>query len=303
MSSTAATEMLSRWAIELGALFLRRSPSERGRYRIASALLPRLRQIGPRMGARIVRTRYGFRFRTDLADWLGQYVYLTGVYEPPTAALFAEFIKKGDTVLDIGANAGFFTLLSASLAGQTGRVVAFEPIPSVRDGLLANIGLNAFRNIEVVGKAVADKPATLTIYEGPAGHKGISSLRPLDSASRALTIDALALDEITDQLGRVSLIKIDVEGAEMLALLGMQRLVERDRPSFIVEFTDAYLKGLGHSAPQMAEWFVSRGYRIFRIDDGALVEFEPAAAARPDQYNVLACQTLPPRLAKQAVFR
>lgn len=95
-------DFLKRRAIGVGAMYLRHSPWLRGRYRISSILLPWLRRLGPSMGKRIVQTRYRFRFHADLADWLGQYVYLNGVYEPPTAAVFAELIKPGDSVLMSG---------------------------------------------------------------------------------------------------------------------------------------------------------------------------------------------------------
>ena len=100
------------------------------------------------MGKRVVHTRYHFRFHADLTDWLGQYVYLTGICEPPTAALFAHLVKPGNTMLDVGANVGFFSLLCAGLTGSSGRVIPFEPIPSVRESLRANIALNDLHQVE-----------------------------------------------------------------------------------------------------------------------------------------------------------
>ena len=296
-------DFLKRRAISVGAMYLRHSPWLRGRYRIGSTLLPWLRRLGPSMGKRMVQTRYHFRFHADLADWLGQYVYLTGGYEPPTAALFADLVKPGNTVLDVGANAGFFSLLCAVLTGASGRVIAFEPIPVVRTSLAANIALNDFHQIEVIPKAVSDVAATLTIYEGPEGHKGISSLRPLESASNKLTIEAIALDDIASEIGKVNCVKIDVEGAEMRALMGMEKLVERDRPYFIIEFTDAYLKGFGHTVYQMARWLRVRGYQLYRIEEQGLILLNLSAPGLPDQYNVLACQTLPARLVPRVLHQ
>lgn len=253
------------------------------------------------MGKRTVRTRYRFRFHADLADWLGQYVYLTGTYEAPTAALFVHLVKPGNTVLDVGANAGFFSLLCASLVGPPGRVIAFEPIPSVQANLMANIAQNDFRQIEVIPKVVSDMAGTLTIYEGPEGHKGISSLRSLNSTSDTLTIEAIALDDITPEIGKVNCIKIDVEGAEMRVLFGMEKLVERDRPTLIIEFTDAYLQSFGHSVSQMMEWLLVRRYELYRIEEEGLIPLDLSIPGLPNQYNVLACQTLPTGLAKRVL--
>lgn len=289
--------LLKRTAIVAGAAFLRRSPFERGRYRLATSLLPWLRELGASMAPRIVRTRYGFLFGADLADWLGQYVYLTGLYEPPTAALFVHLVKPGSTVVDIGANAGFFSLLSAKLVGPKGKVVAFEPIPSVRERLLENIALNGYCQIDVREVAVSDKAGSLTMYEGPAGHKGISSLRPLKQLTSTLVVEVVALDQLAGQIGKIDFIKIDVEGAEMLALFGMRQLLQRDHPYLIIEFTDDLLGSFGHSVSQMAEVLTALGYRLYRVTDDGLFRLDPNGLGLPLQYNVLACREVPAALS------
>jgi len=210
------------------------------------------------------------------------------VYEPPTTKLFVDIIKRGDIVLDVGANVGFFSLLSSSLVGEHGKVYAFEPIPSVRDKLIANIKINKFNNIEVIPKAASDQAGATKIYEGPEGHKGISSLRPLDSASQCITIETVPLDNMADVFGRVGLIKIDVEGAELLALKGMSKIISRDHPNLIIEFTDSYLKSFGHSTRQMADWLTQKGYQLYRIDDAGVTPLALSSDSIPDQYNVLA---------------
>lgn len=266
---------------------------EKGRYRMISLLLPWLRLLGPEWGKRIIKTQYGFRFTADLADWLGQYVYLTGAYEPPTSDIFFKIIKPGDTVIDIGANVGYFSLLSAKLTGEKGKVYALEPILSVRENLISNILLNDYNNIRVIPKAASATAARLTIYEGPEGHKGVSSLRPLSTASRELTIEAIALDDLIEEMGTVNFIKIDVEGAEMRALLGMKKIINKDHPSFIIEFTDSYLKSFGDSASQMAEWLNTHGYQLYRIEEEGLLQLDFSDPTLPGQYNVLATQVSP----------
>lgn len=292
-----------RMIIALGAWYLRHTPFVWGRYRITAILLPWLRQLRSTLGTKFIWTRYHFRFQADLGDWLGQRVYLTGIYEPPTTVLFTHLIQPGDTILDIGANVGYFSLLYARLTGAQGQVIAFEPIPSVRGILEQNIKLNDFKQIEIIPKAVSNQSTTLTIYEGPEDHKGTSSLRALDSASRSLSIESIAIDDLLILIDKVNLIKIDVEGAEMQALLGMERLVERDHPNFVIEFTEAYLESFGHSVGQMAEWLFVRGYKLYRIEDVGLIplrlsEFD----GLPDQYNVLACQNLPAGLVERRLW-
>lgn len=295
-------DALKRRLISLAALILRHSPFERGRYRITSTVLPWLRRLGPAMGVRVVHTRFRFLFQADLADWLGQYVYLTGVYEPATSAMFEHLLEPGECMLDVGANAGFFSLLCAKLVGPGGRIFAFEPIPSVRQRLEANIALNGVRNVRVMGVAVSDRPAQLTMFEGPDGHKGISSLRPLAQASGTLMVQTVALDDMCEEIeGPVRCIKIDVEGAEMLALLGMQKLLVRDHPYLIIEFTDESLRSFGHSARQMADWLAALGYSLYRIEEPGLIPLELEQPNLPRQYNVLAGRSLPATLQAMIV--
>jgi FkbM family methyltransferase len=261
-----------------------------------------MRRLGPSMGTRLVRTRFGFRFQADLADWLGQYVYLTGEYEPLTAALFEHLLGPGDTMLDVGANAGFFSLLCARLVGPDGRVFAFEPIPSVRRQLEANIALNDARQARVKAVAASDRTGTLTMFEGPEGHKGISSLRPLSESSGKLEVQTVAIDDLDNEIGGpIRCVKIDVEGAEMLALLGMQKLLARDRPYLIVEFTDASLRSFGHSVRQMAGWLADREYSVFRIEEPGLIPLNPDDPSLPWQFNVLAVPSLPASLMGRVV--
>lgn len=278
---------LTRSAIRLVAFYLRWTPLMRGRWRLISFALPGLRREGRAMGRRIVRCRHGFRFNADLGDWLGQYVYLMGVYEPPTAEVISALIEPGDTVLDVGANAGFFTLLASRRAGSQGKVLAFEPIPGVRAALQANLDLNRVRNVTVFDRAASDRSGVITIYEGPEGHKGLSSLRPLERASRKLEIQALAIDDLLAELPPVRFVKIDVEGAELSALIGMQALIRRDRPYLVIEFTDQYLRGFGHSGEMLGQWLSDQGYTLFEISDTGLSALTGPVEGLPKQFNAL----------------
>lgn len=130
--------LVTRFQLALAAAYLRYSPLDLGKWRLFSHFLARLRAHGDTLGERRARTRYGFRFKADLGDWLGQYVYLTGHHEPATARIIAHLLGPGDTFIDVGANSGFFTLLAASRVGPTGRVYAFDPLPSMRRRLQAS---------------------------------------------------------------------------------------------------------------------------------------------------------------------
>lgn len=279
--------VITRSALALAAAYMRRLPVKQGRWRLIDYFLPRLRAKGSMLGERVVRTRYGFFYKADLGDWLGQYVYLTGCYEPPTARVIADRLRPGDIFVDVGANSGFFTLLASIRVGAAGKVWAFEPVSSMRGRLQTNLTLNGIHNVVVHDVAVSNASGECVFHEGPSGHKGVSSLRAIDNEAKSFTVTTRPLDEIIPETSTVKLIKIDVEGAEQLVVEGMRRLVARQRPDIIIEVTDQYLAAFGHRAETLCRSLCDMGYAMYRIEEDHLVRMQPAEAHAIPQYNAL----------------
>lgn len=277
----------SALAVETVALYLRRTPFVRGRWRLVRACLPMLRRIGGGMGERIVRTRHGFRLRVDLAEWIGQHIYLTGDYERPTARLIQALARQGSTVIDVGANIGFFTLLASRSVGRAGRVLAFEPVASTCTALRTNVTLDGAVNIAVHELALSNANGTAEIHEGPGRNKGLSSLRPLDETSGSRTVATAVFDDLGLADQPISLVKIDVEGAEQLVLEGMLRTLAKHRPHLIVEITERFLAAFGHSATSLCELLAPLGYRASEIIEEGIAALPADPASWPRQFNAL----------------
>lgn len=286
--------LLTRIGLSAASGYLRHSPLSVGRWRAIQRFLPLLRSDGSTLGERVVRTKYGFGYRADLGDWLGQYVYLTGVYEPPTARIIHALLDSGDTFIDVGANSGFFTLLGATRVGPTGKVLAFEPVPVMRKRLTDNVTMNQLGNVRIQDVALSNAPGSITLFEGPEGHKGTSSLRPLDNAATKIEVQTRPLDAYLDELDAVKLIKIDVEGAEQLVIEGMEAVIERYHPALIIEMTDDYLASFGHGAVALATKLTDCGYQMFCITPGGLSPMSPEQSAGEKQYNALFTTDQPP---------
>jgi len=290
--------ILSQISLGIGAAYLRKFPIKNGRWRLIKYFLPKLRAGGDKLGEKIVRTQYGFLYNADLGDWLGQYVYLTGCYEPPTARVIAALLNPADTFIDVGANSGFFTLLASHCVGPNGRVLAFEPVPSMRSRLQGNLSLNAAENVVIHDIALSNEAGEHLFHEGPPGHKGLSSLRSLTNEATSFSVKTMPLDDLLDDEFAVNLIKIDVEGAEQLVVNGMQQLLARQKPHIVIEVTDSYLAALGHNAVALCQSLCDLGYRMYRIADNALIPMEPDEAAKIDQYNAFfTCKSLPASLS------
>jgi FkbM family methyltransferase len=186
-------------------------------------------------------------------------------------AQLRKILRPGDTLLDIGANIGRMTVLGSRLVGDGGHVHAFEPNPKVISGLYRNIALNGCGNVTVWPQAVSDRIGTITFSMPVGTNSAWASIRELD-ADKSMRIDVpcLTIDSLIDRLPTVRLVKIDVEGAEFMALSGMKRLLERDHPHILLELSDAWLRELGASAQAVCDLFRGFGYSLYRLTrDGA----------------------------------
>jgi len=239
------------------------------------------------MEDRLVTTRSGFKMNVNLADWIGQHIYMTGTFEPSTAQLISSLLRDGDTMIDVGANIGYFTLLASRKVGPSGRVFAFEPVLSTCAALKKNLSLNRAANVVVQEIALSNFNGTITIYEGPARNKGLSSIRPIANASGQRPVPAAAFDSIDVCRGPIHLIKIDVEGAEQLVVEGMMECLSRYRPHLIIELTDGFLQQFGHSATSLSLKLRDLGYRMYEITNDGPISMPSEPTTWPRQFNAL----------------
>jgi len=199
--------------------------------------------------------------------------FLWGEYEPATTAVFMAMVTDGDVVVDVGAHWGYFTLLAATLCGERGRVFAFEPHPRNFDLLTKNIRVNRLTNVVAIQKAVANHTGTTKLFQArsTAGHS-LCSIPPEwrlagGPAKEAMVVDTVALDDFCAQSCVVPrLIKMDIEGAEPLALAGMRRLIERNPLLVLItEFNSSYLDA--KAAAAFLGQLTACGFDVGSIDD------------------------------------
>ena len=197
--------------------------------------------------------------------------FLWGEFEPATVAVFQRLLARGDIIIDVGAHWGYYTLLAATLCGDAGKVFAFEPHPKNYALLTRNIEANHLTNVQAFQRAVSDRSGEAVLFE--AWFTGGHSLRALSGlaaarggASPELNIETVALDDFFgDSSIQPRLVKIDIEGAEPLALSGMKCLIERcPQLVLIMEFNPEYLEGGGAG---FLELLAAQGFEFAIIDD------------------------------------
>lgn len=200
----------------------------------------------------------------------GNAAYATGANERPVQEALAGALRPGDTVLDVGANVGFLTVIAARLVGAGGRVVAFEPVPDNARQIRRNAKLNRLGNIEVVESAVADRTGTATLvlarFAGGAALEGAD--RPPDACGER-TVPVVTLDEwcAGASVPAPALVKIDVEGAELAVLRGMAGLLAGPRPALLIEVDDPAVAGAEAKAAACGGFCADRGYHVRRLED------------------------------------
>ena len=187
-----------------------------------------------------------------------------GCCEPEVTCAMVRCVRTGDFVIDGGANTGVFTLLLSQLVGETGVVLAVEPGQNNLWKLEENIKLNKAKNVDIERKPLWNKKEKVKLHMGV--HSGYNSLaRGLDSMA-AVSMEAITLDAI-DTIPR--LIKLDIEGAEEMALRGATRfLFEQACPYIICEINEEALGRLGSSQGKLRQFMREQGYSMFVLHDG-----------------------------------
>lgn len=190
-----------------------------------------------------------------------------GEYEPGLTKAFLSIVHEGDTVIDIGANIGYYTMLGAQAVGQKGKVYAFEPDPGAYALLRTNAEVNRFTNIVAEQKALSNRPGTLTLYRG-CTNKGDNRVIAPSDKRETVTVEAVALDDYLPNNAKIRFIKSDTQGAEGMVLEGMRRTIERNKELyFAVEFWPYGLARSGWPPDRFLMLVHSLGFTIQEIDE------------------------------------
>jgi FkbM family methyltransferase len=193
-----------------------------------------------------------------------------GWFEPFETLLVQRLVSPGDTVVDVGANIGYYTLQFARLVGETGRVFAFEPDPRNFALLEENVWQNGYRNVTLVRAAVASRPGAARLHLNPA-NRGDHRIYASDPGRESIDVETVALDDyFADRGGSLDLVKIDVQGAEAGVFLGMRRLIAGSRVARVLsEFWPRGLKVAGGDGGAFLDERLRQGFEVRVVDEAA----------------------------------
>jgi FkbM family methyltransferase len=231
--------------------------------------------------------------RLYLDSELSRLIYCRG-FEYNERLLTSRLLRPGDIYVDIGANIGLFTLLAADRVGTAGKVFAFEPVSRTYRRLVENIGLNGFRHVFPRRLAISDSSGELIITASGGGFDAWSSFgRPyMGEEETREAVPSTSWDDFAaeqDLIGKVTMMKLDVEGWESRVVLGARTTLSRDdAPTLYVEFTEQAAVNAGSSCRELHQILISCGYELFLPAPGAKsLELFPPRASYPN-VNLLA---------------
>lgn len=193
--------------------------------------------------------------------------YNPGFFENFTTDLLKSFIREENTILDIGAHHGYYSLIASNLVGKRGKVFAFEPVKENYFILLKNVSLNKFRNVECWNSAISDNNCEKDFYISKASDSSGFTPHPLSSTVEKRLVQTYSIDEFfNDQ--KIDIIKIDTEGHELSILKGAKNTIRKnDNIILIVEFNPICIKNTKNDPIDLLDKLDSYDFDIFFIND------------------------------------
>lgn len=232
----------------------------------------------------VIRTVYRNNIVLDLAleDWIQQNLYFLNEYEEKEIKFVEHFLKRGDVFIDVGANIGLFSLVASKQVNEEGVVYAFEPIKKNYDKLTNHIRLNNSKNVTVEKLAVSNSQTDIKLYLNEQDKNNGMATAYADTYTYTESVSSTSLDLYlaNKHLRPVALIKIDIEGGEYSALLGMQALLKKDKPVLLIEInTDT-----PYDQKNLESFLFDLGYKKYFLDNNGLVITEKLEEDESNNY-------------------
>jgi FkbM family methyltransferase len=225
----------------------------KGKYRL-------LNTLAPSEGIRNAQC-FGLRFELDLADWIQRLVYL-GTYEPLETRIVARFLAPGMTVIDVGANVGYYTALAASRVGSRGRIFAIEPDALAFAKLETLIAKNHLP-VRAFNIGLGERTGVEHLYQAPESRNNTPTMVAHGGYAPRATVPIRKLDDCLDewQVAHVDLLKIKAQGWEPKVFTGASRSLASGRIGAIAcHFNDHWLRAVGSSPQALWRMLVSFGF-------------------------------------------
>ena len=247
------------------------TPEHRGKERLRQLVfgraLKRLDQV------QVPLYPYGsLSMRVSPQQEIGRDIFLNGLYERLYALKFSELINSGDIVLDIGANSGQYTLLSALMTGDLGHVYAFEPTPHKYEELTTHVELNPLKNVSCLPYALSNQDGFAHMNVMRDDNDGMHHLvsDTAECSGSVVKVETKTINTFLNSLSshqEIDVIKIDVEGWEESVFCGASKLFgQKKPPTIFLESIEEHANRFGLSALRLRDMLINHGYSLIDRD-------------------------------------
>lgn len=218
------------------------------------------------------------KMKIDINSYMGGSLYWTGYHHINESLYLKKILKSDMNFVDIGANQGEFSVLACSII-KTGKVISFEPVDNLNNLLTKNIELNNFKNIEINNCGLSDNEGVLPIYNSSSStnnNEGLSSLYKSDNRSDFVqNVQLKKFDDIYfENLDRLDFIKIDIEGAELFALKGMIKSIQKFKPIILIEVCEEMFITAGYTLNDMITFLSNLNYKPYKLFRGEIYDYK-----------------------------
>lgn len=198
-----------------------------------------------------------------LDDFIQQQIYFLGYYDKAGILFLKKYLLEGSVFVDVGANIGAFSFIAAKLVGNNGKVFCFEPVSAIFNQLQENIQLNSYRNMMIEKIALFNENTNLELKISKETNLGMSSIFNHDEEKgNCETAKAIKGDDYFSliALSKIDLIKMDIEGAELFALQGLQETLKKFKPFLFLELNEQILSQTKISKIEITSFLTDLGY-------------------------------------------
>jgi FkbM family methyltransferase len=224
-------------------------------------------------------------------DFVSDIIFEYKSWEDHLQNVLKQVVKPQDKVLVLGAHIGYHAVLISNLVGSKGEVYVFEPNPNTLKFLRANLALNNVTNTTIYPKAAYSKNTSLPFVAFTEGNTGHSHIPYLDEkrTDNFITVDAVSIDTV-NQIKSIDVLQMDIEGAEVQAVYGAQRLIDNS-PNLIVlqEWCPKFIDG---DIDQYLKFWRSRGYEIAQITGVGLKKMDDEQLKASELIDIILAKNL-----------
>jgi len=230
-----------------------------------------LKNILGRKFLKVIDRIYDLAFNIEIHDAMGRKIYKRGSLHPEHTSFLSSLpFQAGDVILDIGANIGWYSMVLRNSIKQNITIFAFEPEPKNFDLLTKNIECNNMTGIHAVNKAVAEQSGRATLFLYSSKNSGRHSLLNVNPQTKmSIEVETVNIEDFLEKnkidFDRIKLIKIDIEGYEVLALKGATTLLSKV-PYMFLEYSPSLMIKAGQDPAYFIQWLSEFGFNFYKVD-------------------------------------